>query len=290
MSIIEFSKKTDMRLYHAVKAAMNCEDIMLHYYEKDYDVKYDTDNYDTSSSLSIEESPELIKTAPDKYCDRISRTYLNLLYPDWGFVGEESFDEREMQNETFWCVDPICGTMGFKKKSGFFGTSVALIHKDSGPVLGVMNCPALGIGGAASLERHMTQYFGEPEQHDSEGLKVLVSANRKTSEPFRLMLKILNPAVVGYQESVPSKSLHILMKAYDLHFNLPAAYEGGAPKIWDLAASSVFYAINGMEMTDMDGKPLDLTGQHGWSYRNGYVMAKDKKTLDLCLEAFQKIR
>ncbi len=290
MNFIDTISQIDQRLYHAHRAAMNCEDLMMHYYDRGYEIKIDTKSYDSASGLAAEDSPELVKLGPDKFCDRICREYLTLLYPEFGFVGEESFEESELKKEIFWCVDPICGSMGYKKKTGFFGTSVALVDRKRGPILGALNCPVPKIGGIASLEAGKTLYYGSKQNTNSGGLRVLISANRKNSEPFLEMLNLLNPSETGYQESIPTKSMNVLLGSYDLHFNLPRDFQGGSPKIWDLAASQVFYDVEGMYLTDFRGGRLDLTGKNGYRYSDGYIMAKDRKILDLCLEAFEKIK
>lgn len=294
MDLLNIARDVDERLYHACKAADNCADIMLYYYEKDYTVEYDESEnesgYNPGSGLSLKDSPGAIKLQVDRYCDRIAREYLSMLYPKYGFVGEESFDPDEMKHDYFWCVDPICGSMGYRKKTGFFGTSVALVRKNAGPLIGVLNCPGLRLSGMASTEHNRTWYSGDFKRFEADGLKVIISANRTTSKQFNEMLNILKPAVVGYEESVPTKSIQVLAGTYDLHFNLPLEYGGGAPKIWDLAASHVFYAVESMEYTDFDGAPLDLTGNAPHKYKNGYIMARNRQVLDRCLEAFQQLK
>lgn len=290
MDIENKAIKTDERLFHAYRAAKNCSDVMMHYYEKDYEVQYDRREYDAKSGLSLEAHPSTIKLQIDKYCDRISREYLTILYPEYGFVGEESFDPEEMKKEFFWCVDPICGSMGYKKKTGFFGTSVALIKKDEGPVLGVLNCPVLKLSGIASLEENDTFYSGKFKKYNTDGLKIAISANIKENQNFKKMLNILKPSVVDYMESVPSKSIQVLGGTYDLYFNLPDEYGGGRPRLWDFAASDVFFKVDGKVFTDFNGDPLDLSGSSGIRFGNGQIMAGDKKVLGKCLNAFEALK
>ena len=290
MDLAKKAAELDQHLYHAYKAAQNCSDVMMFYYDKDYEIEYDRKEYDAKSGLAVEAHPSVIKLQIDKYCDRIAREYLTILYPDYGFVGEESFDPKEMENEFFWCVDPICGSMGYKKKTGFFGTSVALIEKSKGPVIGALNCPFLKLSGIASAKDNKTFYSGDFKKYKTDGLKVVISANIKEHENFKKMLQILKPDVVDYMESVPSKSIQILGGTYDLYFNLPEEFGGGRPRLWDYAASDVFFRVEEKEFTDFDGKVLDLSGESGIRFGNGQIMAKDKKTLEKCLEAFEELK
>jgi fructose-1,6-bisphosphatase/inositol monophosphatase family enzyme len=264
---------------------------MVHYYEKDYEVKYDESEFDPAAGLSIKDSPSAIKLAVDLWCDKISKEYLQILYPEFGFVGEESFDSNELKKEYFWCVDPICGSIGYKKKTDYFGTSIALIKRGEGPFIGVLTCPKLKIAGIASLPEKKAFYSGKFKRYKTEGLKVIVSSNRRKDMYLEKMLRILKPEIVDYQESVPTKSLQVLGGTYDLHFNLPAKFGGATPKIWDLAASYVFYKIEGMKFVDFNGNEIDLTGTlKSHRYPNGYIMAKNEEILQRCLWAFNQIK
>lgn len=290
----------DTRLYHAFRAAENCSDIMLHYYDKPYRISFKAPGVDSSAYRNIEDDPSAIKLPMDRFCDQICREYLNLLYPEFGFVGEESFDPEDLSEfkDVFWCVDPICGSKGYFEKNDHFGTSVALIEKGKGVILGAMNCPRIGLKGIAHLSSGTTAYSGHVRR-PAKGLCVLISSNVRRSEKFNIYQQIvrrLNADFVGYETSIPTKSLKVLTGVYDLHFSIPAhIVGGGGPKIWDLAASDCFFRAEKYRLTDFYGNRLDFSGEfknndtNGHRYKNGYIMARDNELWEKCINALKAV-
>jgi histidinol phosphatase-like enzyme (inositol monophosphatase family) len=69
--------------------------------------------------------------------DRIAQTY-----PSHGILGEEQ-DQVNISAELSWVIDPIDGTKSFISGMPLWGTLIALL-KDSHPVFGVIDVPALG--------------------------------------------------------------------------------------------------------------------------------------------------
>ena len=69
--------------------------------------------------------------------DRIAQTY-----PSHGILGEEQ-DPVNISAELCWVIDPIDGTKSFISGMPLWGTLIALL-KDSHPVFGIIDVPALG--------------------------------------------------------------------------------------------------------------------------------------------------
>ncbi|MFH1136452.1 MAG: inositol monophosphatase family protein [Pseudomonadota bacterium] len=281
--------RADSRMYHALRTVDILADLMLHYYHRDYSVAYDETEHEPDLFSDIKDSPGAVKLAVDLSCDRLARAYLTGLYPDLGYVGEESFDPRELARDRFWAVDPICGSLGYYKKTGYFGTSVALVDGRVGPLLGALNCPWLKIAGLASREKGLAWLQGDFQPPPSPGLNVVVSANARGHPRMARMLELLGPGAVHFQESFPAKALGVLAGTYDLCFGFPKEGPGGGPKIWDLAASAAFSERRDFILTDFRGRPHDLTGRDGYKFRGGYIMAGSGKALELCLEAGERL-
>ena len=131
----------------------NLADIMLRHNDRGYEAGYDPAEYDPRAFSDIKDSPPAIKLALDRSCDRAAGACLAACDPDLQYVGEESWAPGPITTDFFWCVDPICGSMGYYKKTGFFGTSVALVHRVSGPGAAAMYCPPTRPGGVASRDR-----------------------------------------------------------------------------------------------------------------------------------------
>jgi fructose-1,6-bisphosphatase/inositol monophosphatase family enzyme len=277
----------DPRVYHARRAAENAADVMMQYYRGDYAVDWDETEHDPRAHRRLQDSPGAIKLEVDLRADRLVRAYLTELYPDLGFVSEESFDPAEMEKPVFWCVDPVCGSMGYYKGTGFFGCSAALVDRETGPVIGALNCPALGISGEAHRPAGRVFHRGTSGRR-AAGLSVAVSANMKDKPLMQAVLNELEPALVEYRESIPAKALPTAVGEYDLSFGLPQKLGGGAPKIWDFAAARVFFDVQGKILEDFNGRPHDLTGRSGHLLTEGYIMAADGDLAARCRKALEK--
>jgi myo-inositol-1(or 4)-monophosphatase len=82
-----------------------------------------------------------IVTNVDLAVEKLIRDRLSGWHPDVGFVGEE---QGASGNEnTYWVLDPVDGTINFSHGSPLAAIALALVH-DSRPVLGITALPLLG--------------------------------------------------------------------------------------------------------------------------------------------------
>lgn len=264
--------RLDPRLVHALETANILENLMMFYYKGDYTVDWDSAESDPAAAIKLE---------VDKKCDALARSYLTAIFddaPKWGFIGEESFDESERLKEYYWCVDPLCGSLAFQKKKRNFGTSIALFHKGA-PILGVMNCPLYRWSGAAILEpKKGAALASEKPARKTSGLSLVVSFNKKSNPILGEAVSRLNPAKVAYAESIPVKSMGVLLGCYDLFYSLPASLGGGKYNIWDIGATAAFAAAGECLLADAFGEPLDLA-QKDHRFEQGIIMTKSKALL-----------
>lgn len=104
-------------------------------------------------------------TIADRAAEEAMRRIIHDAFDDHEVFGEESglssgatYQHRSLQpNSTQastrmwkWVLDPIDGTKSFVTGAPLYGNLISLVHKDDGPVLGLINMPALGerwIGG-----------------------------------------------------------------------------------------------------------------------------------------------
>ena len=115
----------------ALQAAKKAEVKILEVYAEPFDVEIKEDN-----------SPV---TKADKMADEIIRAHLSSLFPEDGFLTEESTDTAErFSKKRIWIVDPVDGTKEFVSRNGEFTTNIALCE-DGQIILGVINVPTLGI-------------------------------------------------------------------------------------------------------------------------------------------------
>lgn len=99
-------------------------------------------NYDLKTGSRMVD----IVTVIDKQIEEIIQSSLKAAYPDYGFVGEESYVKgaSKPKNKIFFCVDPIDGTTNFVHDFPFSCTSLALCV-DMVPVVGVIYNPHLDL-------------------------------------------------------------------------------------------------------------------------------------------------
>ena len=92
------------------------------------------------TSLSVDKKEdETPVTIADKNTELKIRELIQENYPDHGILGEE-YEEKNINSEYLWVIDPIDGTRSFIAGHKDFGTLIALLHNNK-PIIGVINCP-----------------------------------------------------------------------------------------------------------------------------------------------------
>lgn len=80
-------------------------------------------------------------TEADRLCEKVIHETLSQAFPDHGFVGEESGEERS-DSRYRWIVDPIDGTTNYAHGVPLYAVSIALAD-EQGPLVGVVYAAAL---------------------------------------------------------------------------------------------------------------------------------------------------
>ena len=78
-------------------------------------------------------------TIADKKTELKIRDLIEKKYPDHGILGEE-FEDKNINSEYLWVIDPIDGTRSFIAGHKDFGTLIALLYNKK-PIIGIINCP-----------------------------------------------------------------------------------------------------------------------------------------------------
>ena len=94
---------------------------------------------DLAVDRKVDDSPV---TVADRQAEALLRERIRDAYPDDAIVGEEQDDVAGTSGRT-WYLDPIDGTKSFVHGVPLFTNLVACEDRD-GPLLGVINAPALG--------------------------------------------------------------------------------------------------------------------------------------------------
>ena len=105
--------------------------------------KYQTDKF-TSRSFTYETKSTAIDivTEVDKTSENILMERLSKLFPDYGFLAEES-GEKAIDSEYIWVIDPLDGTTNFSAGIPIFAISVAL-QKNKESIIGAVYMPLIG--------------------------------------------------------------------------------------------------------------------------------------------------
>ncbi len=82
-------------------------------------------------------------TQADHEAESAIRAVIARERPEHGFYGEESGEAGPSDSPLTWIVDPIDGTSNFTRGVPVWATLVALVDRDSGPIIGVVSAPAL---------------------------------------------------------------------------------------------------------------------------------------------------
>jgi myo-inositol-1(or 4)-monophosphatase len=219
-----------------VEAVRACGPIAMHYFGNDVE--------------SWEKRPGHPVSEADLEINRVLHATLGGARPDYGWLSEESEDNRErLEAESVWIVDPIDGTRAFLDGRREFSISVALTV-DGRPVSGVVYNPATDelfdavAGGGTRLN-------GEPvttsDARGLDGAKLLMSRSELRRADW--------PRDFGECAMTPISSV-----AYKLALVAAGHFDATAtmwPKSeWDIVAGDLLVCEAGGRISDATGKPF----------------------------------
>ncbi len=92
------------------------------------------------SAASREKAPRDLVTDADLASQEAIQNSVAQVYPEHGFLGEESVDFAQLDAEYCWVVDPLDGTTNYVHEFPFFAVSVAVCHK-AVPIAGAVFDP-----------------------------------------------------------------------------------------------------------------------------------------------------
>ena len=199
---------------------------------------------------------------------------------------EDKDDERRLQEEAVWIVDPLDGTSDFIDKTGEFTVMIALV-KNKKPVLGVINWPAGGTVFAAQHGRGAFRYSGgEWKKITVTDISDLaecraVGSRHHLSERERAFIKKLG---IEKFASVGSS-----LKVGKISSGEAEAYITTTNKMkeWDSAASYCIISEAGGRMTDMLGHDISYNNKVV-SHQNG-ILVTNGLIHDKIVDEFKKL-
>jgi fructose-1,6-bisphosphatase/inositol monophosphatase family enzyme len=244
------SENFNKELNGALAIAHLAGSVMQQYYDLDYQV----------SMKAGESAPAAaIFTEVDGKIDRFVQDYYKQNWRDDQLFTEETDpDDDWYKHSRIWIVDPIDGTMGYKKKTGSYGISVALIQEGR-PVVGVIYAPARNLIAWAVADEGTYLNGKKVDLSTKSSINtILCSSNSIDSFPYQKALNTINPNnefEIIATESVVVKALLILNSEGEIYPILPRTDENkSVPNFWDIAAADLLIHEAGGIVTDFSGE------------------------------------
>ncbi|MGH6715147.1 MAG: 3'(2'),5'-bisphosphate nucleotidase CysQ [Bradyrhizobium sp.] len=181
--------------------------------------------------------------------NELLETRLRSATPDYGWLSEESGDdERRLDKQFVWVVDPIDGTRGYLAGREDWCVSVALVT-DAAPVLAAVFAPA------------SDEFFFAMHGQGAVCNGIVVHTTPGTAMDFS---RIAGPKpLVERMRTAPDEiSLHPRIASLALRFcrvaqgRLDAAFAGGQSRDWDLAAAHLIVQEANGKMTTLAGDKI----------------------------------
>ncbi|PAD75538.1 MULTISPECIES: inositol monophosphatase family protein [Paenibacillus] len=223
----------------------------------------------TVAQLSTKTSAQDLVTEVDKGAEQMIRKLILTHFPDHAILGEEGVEpgpeasaqalEAARQEEYLWIIDPVDGTTNFVHGFPFFSVSIALVHRGE-VIVGVIYDPSRDELFVAEKGKGAYVHGNPTEVSKEEKLSSSLIATGFPVETSTLLpqnmaaLQALVPKVRNVRAG-GSAALHM---AYVAAGRLSGFWEVGL-NAWDIAAGSLLIQESGGTVTDLNGRPYELS-------------------------------
>lgn len=206
------------------------------------------------TSFAVDDKEDLSPvTIADREAEATMRDLIARTFPTHGIIGEEHGIDRAGADH-IWVLDPIDGTKSFITGRPLFGSLIALCRKGR-PIVGVIDCPALG-------ERWVGAY-GRPTTHQNSPVHSRACASLDRAALYCTSPHMFNPADFERFERV-RKAVKLPLYGGDC-FAYGLVASGFADlvveaslKVYDYAAIVPVIEGAGGVMTDWQGRALTV--------------------------------
>ncbi len=212
-------------------------------------------------SIHAKSTPNDLVTEADLACETLIRDRLAALTPNFGFWGEES-DERP-QDDYYWLVDPIDGTINFAAGLPWFGINIALIHRNT-TIFGLsLILPQFELFWAqVGQGTYLRRRSGEQQRLQVSRASTLAGALLTTGFPYHRAENEDNNAaefarIMPICRGVRRMGASSADLAYVASGAFSAYWEGWI-KPWDVAAGVLLVREAGGLVTNYQGAPFGL--------------------------------
>ena len=198
---------------------------------------------------------------------------LKKITPDIPIVSEENAENKNLNLETFWLVDPIDGTYDYIHNRDEFTLNAGLIIKKKA-VAGIIYAPAKNrmfytFGNNLSYElKNSKEEIINNKKIDRNNIKAVSYSNNLKDEIMLLHKKLNVKEHVKMKSSL--KFCVIATGEYQIYVAEPRAYE------WDIAAGHAILKNSSGVITDFDGNDI-FYGKKG--FKNPSLILKSVETI-----------
>lgn len=216
-----------------------------------------------------------VVTVVDRECETAILSHLIPSCVEFGFalLSEETEDDgSRFEEDFFWCIDPMDGTLAFINKRPGFSVSIALVAKDGTPYIGVVFDPSTdtlyhAIKGIGAYKNGIPWEI----KHTNDHLTYLTDRKLKDTPRVAEIKRLLNENVKklslnGVKEIAGAgavlNAIRVLENGPACMLKFPKKESGGG-SIWDFAATACIYQELGLPATNFKGGRLDLNRKDG---------------------------
>lgn len=215
---------------------------------------------------------------------------------DIALLSEEQLDDgSRFQQDAFWCIDPLDGTLPFTEGIPGYAVSIALVDQAGTPWIGVVYDPTTqtryqAIRGQGVWRNGAPWQWHEPE---SSALQFICDRSVQRLPQFNSLIESLE-SLVGELEMtqlVTTFTGGAVMNAMWVLERAPACYfkqskpKGGGGCLWDYAATACIYTELGAWCSDFRGHALDLNRADSHFMNHRGILFASNATVAECLLA-----
>jgi len=201
---------------------------------------------------------------------------------------EESEDDgSRFQQEYFWCIDPLDGTLAFSEGENGYAVSIGLVARDGSPQIGVVYDPVSEVLWRAAKGQGVQRNGQDWKVSDRRGTLTFTYDRSFEAHPqfaslchtlceVGLKFGLKDIQAIQFGGSVMN-AMHALENWPGCHLKLPKPEEGGG-SLWDYAATACIYEEAGGWATDVFGQRLELNRREStFMNHKGVLYASDSE-------------
>lgn len=220
---------------------------------------------------------------------------------DLALLSEERPDDgARLQQDYFWCIDPLDGTLPFIEGVPGYSVSIALVSRDGQALIGVVYDPLThtlyhAIKGHGAWQNQHAFKPAPPAQvltfitDKSFAQDPLYEATQVELQRIAVELGYVG-AKLRVQGGAALNACQALTEAPACYFKFPKPDKGGG-SVWDYAATACLFQEAGAPVSDIHGKALVLNPD-GSTFMNhcGVLYGSDQAVVDRVIGLYRQLR